>query len=90
MHPPFEQGGRKEDGREFGELGRLQRQARHRNPSPVERFFPAETYSLALRSLLTHYETGQVRPRRIRSTPGYFVHTDAPPPASTPKAFPSV
>jgi hypothetical protein len=46
-------------------------------PVPVERFFPAETYSLALKSLLMHYETAAVRPRRIRSTPGYFVHTDA-------------
>jgi hypothetical protein len=45
-------------------------------PVPVERFFPAETYSLALRSLLTHYEEGQVKPRHIRSTPGYFVHSD--------------
>jgi hypothetical protein len=46
-------------------------------PVPVERFFPAETYALALQSLLGHYETSSVRPRRIRSTPGYFVHTDA-------------
>src|SRR5688572_7861347 len=36
-------------------------------PVPIERFFPAETYSLALKSLLLHYESGSVRPRRIRS-----------------------
>jgi hypothetical protein len=48
-------------------------------PVPIERFFPAETYTVALKSLLMHYEGGSVRPRRIRSTPGYFVHTDARP-----------
>jgi hypothetical protein len=46
-------------------------------PVPVERFFPAETYSLALKSLLSHYENAHVRPRHIRSTPGYFVHSDS-------------
>jgi hypothetical protein len=45
-------------------------------PVPVERFFPAETYSLALKTMLSHYESGSVRPRRIRSTPGYFVRAD--------------
>jgi hypothetical protein len=55
-------------------------------PVSVERFFPAETYSLALKSLLMHYETASVRPRRIRSTPGYFVHTDAKPFELTPSA----
>jgi hypothetical protein len=48
-------------------------------PVPVERFFPAETYTLALKSLLTHYETGSVRPRRIRSTSGYFIRADVKP-----------
>jgi hypothetical protein len=48
-------------------------------PVPIERFFPAETYTLALRSLLTHYDTGSVRPRRLRSTSGYFVRADLKP-----------
>lgn len=45
-------------------------------PVSVERFFPAETYTLALQSLLSHYEGVQLRPRRVRSTPGYFVRSD--------------
>src|SRR5439155_4366944 len=45
-------------------------------PVPVERYFPAETYIFALQSLLGHYEGGSVRPRRIRSTAGYFVRAD--------------
>jgi hypothetical protein len=49
----------------------------HGAPVPVERFFPAETYSVALKSLLAHYERGEGRPRRIRSTPGYFIHSDS-------------
>jgi hypothetical protein len=46
-------------------------------PVPIERFFPAESYLVALQSLLSHYETGSVRPRRIRATAGYFVRADS-------------
>jgi hypothetical protein len=52
-------------------------------PVLVERFFPAENYALALRSLLAHYAGGSVRPRRIRSTPGYFVRSDVRQPVLT-------
>jgi hypothetical protein len=41
-------------------------------PSPVERFFPAETYPQAQEALLSHFE-GVSRPRRVVATPGYFV-----------------
>jgi hypothetical protein len=53
-------------------------------PVLVERFFPAENYALALRSLLAHYAGGSVRPRRIRSTPGYFIRSDVRQPVLTP------
>jgi hypothetical protein len=59
-------------------------------PVSVERFFPAETYSLALKSLLSHYEEGSVRPRRIRSTAGYFVRADSRPKLSAGAAAQSV
>jgi hypothetical protein len=52
-------------------------------PVAIERFFPAETYTLALKSLLAHYKEGSVRPRRIRSTAGYFVRADPRPAAGS-------
>jgi hypothetical protein len=44
-------------------------------PTPVERFFPAETYPRAQEALLSHF-AGVSRPRRVLATPGYFVPPD--------------
>jgi hypothetical protein len=41
-------------------------------PTPVERYFPAETYPQAQEALLSHYG-GVSRARRLVATPGYFV-----------------
>jgi len=41
-------------------------------PTPVERYFPAETYPQAQEALLSHYG-GLSNARRLVATPGYFV-----------------
>lgn len=46
-------------------------------PTPVERFFPAETYPEAQEALLSHRPPAQGGQHDVLATPGYFVPTTA-------------
>lgn len=46
-------------------------------PTPVERYFPAETYPEAQEALLSHHPPAQGPRHEVVATPGYFVPSGA-------------
>jgi hypothetical protein len=63
---------------------RFQQVSSDGTPTPVQRFFPAETYPEAQEALLRHYRDTPAR--FVKATPGYFVpmHSSTREPVASP------